>query len=135
MSAKETNPFNFTKNPRTRGILEFIGWLVCVILPINIAIRIGDYVYEYTPRWLQWLVVLIMLAALFFWSISWLGYGASRVMPKIPGSYAEIEAWFRTQVVDAPSNFLDRSLNWQITGIESSSFRRRFPGVGEHQHR
>ncbi len=28
--------FNFTKDPHTQGILELIGWLVCVILPINI---------------------------------------------------------------------------------------------------
>jgi hypothetical protein len=55
-----------------------------------------------------------------FWIISWLGYGASRVNPKIPGSYTEIEAWFQKQFVDSPSNFLDPSLNWQIAAIESS---------------
>jgi hypothetical protein len=50
MSAKETYPFNFPKNPDTPWILELIGWLVCVILPINIAFRILDYVHEYAPR-------------------------------------------------------------------------------------
>jgi hypothetical protein len=98
MSAKETNPFNFTKSPNTQWILELIGWLVCVILPINIALRIGDYAQEYAPRWVQWIVVLIMLGALLFWSISWYGYGVSRVNPKIPRSDAERESWFRTHL-------------------------------------
>jgi hypothetical protein len=123
MSAKETNPFNFTKNPNTQWILELIGWLVCVILPINIALRIGDYAHEYAPRWVQWIVVLIMFGALFFWSISWYGYGVSRVNPKIPRSDAERESWFRTDFLDSPSNFLDPSLKWRITGIESSPLR------------
>jgi hypothetical protein len=45
-----------------------------------------------------------------------------RVTPKIPGSYAEIEAWFRTDFVDPSSRFLAPSSNWRIIEIESSSF-------------
>jgi hypothetical protein len=97
--------FPISKNPRIAAILEFIGWLAAVVVPINIALQLGNYLHGQTPAWVEWPVALILLVALFFWTLSWILYALSRLEPEIPGSEAAIEAWFRTHFPDMPAKY------------------------------
>ena len=41
--------FPISKNPRIEAILEFIGWLAAVVVPIKIALQLGDYLHGRIP--------------------------------------------------------------------------------------
>jgi hypothetical protein len=107
--------FPISKNPRIGAILEFVGWLAAVVIPIKIVLQLGRYLHDRTPAWVDWPVEIILLVVLFCWTVSWILYAWSRLEPEIPGSEAAIEAWFRTHFPDMPAKY-------RIGDIQISSF-------------